>query len=112
MSAQALAAAGDSPLNSRCSAFSNLICGPEKTRLSVDSYTCGLDDRPPFFDLGLVMRTERFGRLPGRRHDLQAQVREALADGRVGESAGDRAIEPGDGLLVSAIAHQLPDRRV
>src|SRR5262245_65941635 len=45
----------------------------------------GLDQWPPFLDLGLVVRRERFrGLLLGRR-DFLAKTDEALAHSRIGE---------------------------
>src|ERR1017187_2248771 len=46
----------------------------------------GLDDRPPFFNLGLLERSERFRRLLLARRNLLAEIGKAFADGRVGKS--------------------------
>src|SRR3981189_1844551 len=43
----------------------------------------GLDDRPPFLDLGLVGGGERLGRLLLRRRDILAELHEPLLHRRV-----------------------------
>src|SRR5215218_11338581 len=43
------------------------------------------DQRPPFFNLGLLKSAERLGRLLLARRDLLAKVGEALAHRRVSE---------------------------
>src|SRR6266446_5290169 len=91
--------------------FATVRCPLE---MSIDSYTRGLDDRPPLFNLRLVMRAERFRRLLIGRHDLQTQVRKALTDRCVGERGCDRAVELGYGFLRRASGHPgaVPDADV
>src|SRR3954467_15370691 len=45
----------------------------------------GLDDRPPLFDLGLLERGERLGRLLRARRDVEAKLGEARLQLGIGE---------------------------
>src|SRR5262245_5068478 len=53
-----------------------------------------LDDRPPFLDLGLLIRGQRRGRLLVGRRDLLAEIGEFLAHLRVGQRVHDGGVEP------------------
>jgi hypothetical protein len=55
-----------------------------------------LDDRPPFFDLGLVVRGERLRRLLLARKNLLAQTGEPRTHVRIGERLHDRGVELAD----------------
>ena len=54
----------------------------------------GLDDRPPLFDLTLLECGKSFRRLFRlARSDIQSEIGEPLAHGRIGERLHHRAIE-------------------
>src|ERR1043166_5495846 len=74
----------------------------------------GLDYRPPFLDLGLVIGDERLRRLLLARRNLLAEVGEPLAHARVRERRDHRGIEPGDDASRRALGHpeRMPDRDV
>src|SRR5262249_10623189 len=53
----------------------------------------GLDDRPPFFDLGLLISAQRLRRLLRRRRNFLALIGEALSHSGVGQRRACRRIE-------------------
>jgi hypothetical protein len=70
---------------------------------SIDLDVGGLDDRPPLFDLGLLVRRESFRRLLlDRRNDL-SKLSKRLAYRRVGERILDGAVQLGDRRLRRAL---------
>src|SRR5215471_5347011 len=58
-----------------------------------------LDDRPPFFDLGSLLRSESFRRLFFSRPRLLPQFDEALAQRGIGQALQNRGIELGNDAL-------------
>src|SRR5688500_5687248 len=54
---------------------------------------CGLDDRPPFLDFGLVEGRERFWRLLLGRRNVQSEFGEFCAHGWLREDLRHRATE-------------------
>ena len=52
----------------------------------------GLEDRPPFFDLGLLLRGKRFGRLLLARRNVLALIGKSLPYGWVGQSSLHRLL--------------------
>jgi hypothetical protein len=68
-----------------------------------------LNDRPPLFDLGLLIRDEGFGSLLFAREYLLAYLGEPLTNRWVGESIHDRGIEFSDDAGRSALGAHRPD---
>src|SRR6516225_107593 len=68
---------------------SNAKREPDLFSLDVRSF----DDRPPFFDLGFLIRGERLWRLLLGRRQFLTHVDVALLDGRVDERCTHRAVE-------------------
>jgi len=58
-----------------------------------------LDDRPPFLDLGLLQRGERFRRLLLVREYLLREIGEPRTHSRIGERIDDSNVELGDYVL-------------
>src|SRR5688572_11750594 len=59
----------------------------------------GPNDRPPFLDVGLLLRDQRVRRLPVARRDFHAEPGQTLAYRRIGERLHHRGVEPGDDRL-------------
>src|SRR5215813_1148002 len=74
----------------------------------------GLDDRPPFLDLGLVMSEQCFRRLSVTRGNVLAEVGEALLHEGVGQAFDHRSIEPDNAVLrcVFGDPEPVPERNV
>src|SRR5262245_6659363 len=74
----------------------------------------GLDDRPPFFDLGLVEGEQRLWRQLIGWEDVLRKVDKLLPDGRIGERLGSGVIELGDDRLRRALGRpqRMPEREV
>ena len=84
-----------------------LIASLPGVNVSASSLTLdvgGLDDRPPFVDLGLVEGSERFRRLLLARRNLLPEIGEPRADRRIGERLDHRGVELGDDVLRRALA--------
>jgi transposase len=60
---------------------------------------CCLDDRPPLFDLGLVVGAKRLGRLLLARENLLCEIGEPCPHVRIGQGVHGRGIELGDDVL-------------
>src|SRR5689334_22795749 len=70
---------------------------PEGRSARLDA--CGLDDRPPLVDLGLLEFGQIFRRLLVARRQLVALLDELLADVGIGQRMDHARIEPGDNVL-------------
>src|SRR6266478_325645 len=68
----------------------------------------GFEDRPPFFDLGLLLRGKRFGRLLLARRNVVALIGKSLLHGCISQSILHRRIESCDGLLGRSLRHPDP----
>src|SRR2546421_673284 len=71
-----------------------------------------LDQRPPFRDLGLLMRVERLRVLPFAREDILSDHRELGLHRRIGERLGHRSVELRHDWLRRALGHpeSMPQR--
>ena len=69
----------------------------------------GLDHRPPFLHLGLLMGGEHLRRLLGARRHFEPDIGEALAHRRIGQRLDHRGVELGDNILRRSLRH--PERR-
>src|SRR5258706_13668892 len=69
----------------------------------------GLDDRPPFLDLGLVVRGQALRRLLLPRRDIEAQLGESRAHGGIRERLHHRRIELRDDVLRRAFGREKPE---
>src|SRR5262249_31952615 len=58
----------------------------------------GLETRPPFLDLGLLLGGERFRRLLLARWNVLTLIGKTLPHGCIGQRSLHRRIEPRDGL--------------
>src|SRR5262245_25858167 len=74
----------------------------------------GLEDRPPFFDLGLLLRGKRFSRLLLARRNVLALISKSLLHGCVGQSSLHCRVKSCDGLLRRSLRHpkSVPKRGV
>src|SRR5438876_12335457 len=61
------------------------------------------DDRPPLLDLGLLKRSERFGRLLVSRWHVLPKFHKTLTRCRIGKHFHSRGIELGDDILGRAL---------
>src|SRR5262245_60796692 len=68
----------------------------------------GLKDRPPFFDLGLLLRGKPFGRLLLAQRNVLALIGEPLPHGRVSQGGLSRWIEFCDYLPRRSLRHPEP----
>src|SRR5262249_16190955 len=68
----------------------------------------GLEDRPPFFDLGLLLRGKRFRRLLLARRNVEALIGKSLPHSCISQSILHRRIESCYGLLGRSLRHPEP----
>src|SRR5678815_5078848 len=78
-------------------AMTALDRSPRSLRLHADAG--GLDDRPPFFDLGLLEGGQSFRRLLCARRDVEAQFGKPLLDRGIGQRLHRRGVELRDNVL-------------
>src|SRR4051794_28020431 len=66
--------------------------------MSVATNVGGLDHRPPFRDLLLLVSGKDFRRLLRRRRDLLPNIPEPLQNGLISESVPEGSVEAGDNV--------------
>src|SRR5262249_51765359 len=65
-----------------------------------------LDDRPPFFDLGVVKCGEPLRGLLLARSNIEAEISKAPAHGRIGEGLHHGAVELADNVFRRALGRE------
>src|SRR5262249_40261586 len=93
------------------------ICGRQDALNLQESFrldTCGLNDWPPFVDLGPLQRAERLRRLLLAGRNLLDDFDEPLTDPRTGQSSNNGGIKFGHNFLRRSFGYPkpLPDRNI
>src|SRR5215467_2638315 len=89
--------------NRRRGSFMRPFLPNTSTRRSFRLDVRRLDDRPPFFDLGVVKGGEPLRGLLLARSNIEAEISKAPAHGRIGESLHHGAVELADDVFRRAL---------